>query len=150
MAELFRPAEAMGAQAADGHDLEATAVLGRQSFYMLVMTTTDDVHLLLRNVEEGSGAEAWVRLCWECEPDVRVRQGAVLHALLRREFGKDPNGDFAKDIDSVERGVRRCEEQGGNVLDQDVKISTLVAGTQNTTVRDHPPPYGRPSGRSNS
>ncbi|CAK0841766.1 unnamed protein product [Prorocentrum cordatum] len=138
MAELFTRVEAMGANVVEGQDLdEATAALSRQLYYMLVMTTTDDAHLLLHNVEEGNGAEAWRGLCWEYEPDVRVRHGAVLHALLRREFGKDPNGDLAKEIESLERDVRRCENQSGKVLDEDVKISTLVGGMQNTKVRDH-------------
>eukprot|EP00959_Pyramimonas_sp_CCMP1952_P461808 9482212-Pyramimonas_sp.AAC.1 len=138
MAELFTRVEAMGANVVEGQDLdEATAALSRQLYYMLVMTTTDDAHLLLHNVEEGNGAEAWRRLCWEYEPDVRVRHGAVLHALLRREFGKDPNGDLAKEIESFERDVRRYENQSGKVLDEDVKISTLVGGMQNTKVRDH-------------
>ena len=42
-----------------------------------------------QSYEAGNGAEAWRRLCWEYEPDLRVRHGAVLHSLLRREFGKD-------------------------------------------------------------
>ena len=138
MAELFRRAEAMGGQVVDAHDLdEVTLTLSRQLYYMLVMLTTDDAQRLIGNVEQGNGAEAWRRLCWEYEPDVRVRHGAVLHALLRREFGKDPNSDLAVEIESFERDVRRYEEQSGKVLDQDVKISVLIGGMLNVKVRDH-------------
>ncbi|CAK0906981.1 unnamed protein product [Prorocentrum cordatum] len=131
VAELFKRAEAMGARVVDGRDLDEAAAALQPPAYALAMTTTDDTHILLHSVEEGDGAEAWRRLCWEYEPDKRARHAAVFHALLRREFGEDPNGDLANVIESFERGVRRCEGQSGKALDPDVKISTLVGGMQN-------------------
>ena len=138
MPALFRQAESMGGQRIDVHDLdEPTTALSRQLYYMLVMLTTDDAHRMMANVEQGNGAEAWRRLCWEYEPDVRVRHGAVLHALLRREFGKDVNSDLAVEIETFERDVRRWEEQSGKTLDPDIKVSVLMGGMQNQKVRDH-------------
>ena len=88
MAELFRQAEQMGAQVIDEVDLdEHTTALSRQLHHMLVMLTTEDANTLISNVEQGNGAEAWRRLCWEYEPDVKVRHGAVLHALTQQQMG---------------------------------------------------------------
>ena len=70
---------------------------------MLVMSTTDDAHRLMTNVEPWNVAEAWRRLCWECEPNARVRHGAVLRALFRRDCGKSPNADLAVEVGMFER-----------------------------------------------
>jgi hypothetical protein len=138
MMDLFRGAEAMNERPIARLDpLEPKEPLSRQLYYMLVMLTTDDAHRLMTNVEQGNGAEAWRRLCWEYEPNVRVRHGAVLHALLRREFGKDPSSDLAVEIETFERDVRRWEEQSGKTLDPDIKVSVLMGGMANAKVRDH-------------
>ena len=76
-------------------------------------------------------------MCWEYEPNVRVRHGAVLHALLRREFGRDLNADLAVEFETFERDVRRWEEQRGKTLDPDIKVSVLMGGMANPKVRDH-------------
>lgn len=138
MAELFRESESMGDKQIDldGMDEQKTT-LSRQLYYMLVMLTSDDAQSLVGNVDQGNGAEAWRRLCWEYEPNVKVRHGAVLHALLRREFGKDVNGDLAVEIERFEKDVRRYEDQSGRKLDDDVKMSILIGGMQNTKVKDH-------------
>lgn len=138
MPALFRRSESMGGQIIDASDLdEETTAVSRQLYYMLVMLTTDDAHRLMSNVEQGNGAEDWRRLCWEHEPDVRVRHGAVLHALLRREFGKDAMSDLAEEIETFEREVRRWEDQSGKTLDPDIKMSVLMGGMRNTKVREH-------------
>ena len=102
---------------------------------MLVMLTTDDAHRIIQNVEQGNGAEAWRRLCWEFEPDVKVRHGSILHHLMHREFGRDPNSDLAIEIETFERDLRRWEEQSGKTLDSDVKMSLLMGGMMNPKVK---------------
>ena len=135
---VLRRAETMNDQVIDSIDLdEETGSLSKQLYYMLVMLTTDDAHRLLINIEQGNGADAWRRLCWEYEPNVRVRHGAVLHGLLRREFGKDQNADLAVEIETFERDVRRWEEQSGKTLDSDIKASVLMGNMANTRVKDH-------------
>ena len=71
------------------------------------MLTTEDANTLISNVEQGNGAEAWRRMCWEYEPDVKVRHGAVLHALAQRQFGADSNGDLALEVEQFEKDVRK-------------------------------------------
>ena len=56
---------------------ESQREINTQLYYMLVMLTTDDAHRMMSDVEQGNGAEARRSLCWECEPDVRVRQGQL-------------------------------------------------------------------------
>ena len=136
--QLFRRAETMNDMTIDFLDLDKeTAVLSRQLYYMLVMLTTDDAHRMMINIEQGNGVEAWRRMCWEYEPNVRVRHGAVLHGLLRREFGKDANSDLAVEIETFERDVRRWEEQSGKTLDSDIKTSILMGNMANARVRGH-------------
>ena len=138
MQEVFQKAESMGSVQIFVTDLDAEMnALSRQLYYMLVMLTTDDAHRMLSNVPQGNGAEAWRRLCWEYEPDVRVRHGAVLHALLRREFGRDGSSDLAVEIETLERDVRKWEEQSKKTLDDDIKMSVLMGGMQNQQVRQH-------------
>ena len=60
-----------------------------------------------------------------------------MHHLLRREFGKDVNGDLAVEIETFERDVRRWDEQSGKTLDGDIKVSVLMGGMQNQKVKDH-------------
>jgi len=136
--QMFRRAEAMNDVVIDSLDLdEETSSLSRQLYYMLVMLTTDDAHRMMINIEPGNGVEAWRRLCWEYEPNVRVRHGVVLHGLLRREFGKDANSDLAVEIESFEMDVRRWEEQSGKRLDSDIKTSILMGNMANARVRGH-------------
>ena len=104
MADLFRQAEQMGAQVIDEVDLdEPTTILSRQLYHMLVMLTTEDANTLISNVEQGNGAEAWRRPCWEYEPDVKVRHGAVFHALTQREFGAPPHSDLPLELEQFEK-----------------------------------------------
>jgi len=76
-------------------------------------------------------------MTWEYEPNVRVRHGAVLHQLLKREFGKDLNADLAVEIETYEKDVRRYEEQSGETLSASVKLSIIIGGMMNQKVRDH-------------
>ncbi len=88
MTALFGKAESLNDTViACEHLDEETTNLSKQLYYMMVMLTSDDAHRLLSNVENGNGDEEWRRLCWEYEPNVRARHGAILHNLLRREFG---------------------------------------------------------------
>ncbi len=90
---------------------EETTSLSKQLYYAMVMLTSDDG-------------------CWEYEPNVRARRGAILHSLLRKEFWKGP-----VEIETFEHDVRKWEEQGGKSLDSDVKVSALMGGMQKPKVR---------------
>lgn len=76
-------------------------------------------------------------MVWEHEPHVRARHGAVLRSPLNIQFGKDQNGDLALEIDTSDRGVRRCEEQSGKTLDGDANITVLVGCLHSVQVRQH-------------
>lgn len=87
-AMLFKAAEAQGSNPIDPTSLgPRQRALSTPLYYMLVRLTTDDALWIVKTVTPGHGAEVWRRICWEYEPTIGNRTGAVLKNLRRREIG---------------------------------------------------------------
>ena len=51
------------------------------------------------------------KLLWEYELGVGIRYGAMLQSLLKRRFGEHDETDLAREIESFERDISKCEQR---------------------------------------
>ena len=82
---------------------------------MLMMMFSDRALETVRNSSEENGAEVWRKLIWEYEPGVGIRYGALLQSLFKRRFGEHDETDLAREIESFERDISKCEQQSSDL-----------------------------------
>ena len=115
MKEVFDLATRKGSDAVDGDMTAELQSLNTQLYYMLVVMLSDQALEIVRKSSEGNGAEVWRKLLWEYEPGVGIRYGAMLQSLFKRRFGEHDETDLAREIESFERDISKCEQQSSDL-----------------------------------
>ena len=110
-------------------------VWSRQLYYVLSLSTSGEAQKKLQNVPEGAGAEAWKAFSEHYEPKTATRYVGMLRQILLYDFG-----ELTQLIDRTEQFrhlVRKCEEQSGESVTDNVRQAVFQAGIKDASIRDH-------------
>ena len=117
------------------HLISAEQVWSRQLCYMLSLSTSGEVQRRLQNVLEREGAEAWKVFSEHYEPKTATRYVGMVKQILLYDFG-----ELTQLIDRIEQFrhlVRKCEEQSGESMTDNVRQVVFQAGIKDAAIGDN-------------
>ena len=114
---------------------EAEKADARQFAFLLSQTPKASALILLMNVEDQNGFEAWRRLSQREDPSTGFTQVAKLQALLKSNFRDDPVG-YVGDLEAFEQRVKVYETGTGEIL-SDSLMQALIKEGSPPALRDY-------------
>ena len=94
-------------------------------YYTLSLSTSGEAQRRLQNVPVGEGAEAWKTFSEHCEPKTATRYVGMLRQILSHSAHRS------------DHLVRKCEEQSGESVTDNVRQAVFQAGVKDASIRDH-------------